>query len=150
MALHILRWSPGIIDPLAIRNRWHRQESCGSARDWADDDCVTVVNVCVNYKSVSEQTVCTVCTVQNVWWKEVWVRSETGEVTCSTYWVRTAVSQCLSPFGDRSDNQNMYVHSVWVGEWAQGVHEVESTEVCETSLTKNLRGKPAKIRLGKV
>ncbi len=28
--------------------------------------------------------------------------------------------------------------------------EVWSTEVCEVSLTKNLRGKPAKIRLGKV
>ena len=37
-----------------------------------------------------------------------------------------------------------------MGERAQGVHEEESTEVCETSLTKNLRGKPAKIRLGKV
>ena len=59
-------------------------------------------------------------------------------------------SECLSPFGDRSDNQNMYVHSVWVGEWAQGVHEVESTEVCEISLSKNLRGKLAMIRLGKV
>ena len=28
--------------------------------------------------------------------------------------------------------------------------EVWSSEVCEFSLTKNLRGKPAKIRLGKV
>ena len=28
--------------------------------------------------------------------------------------------------------------------------EVWSTEVCEVSLTKSLRGKPAKIRLGKV
>ena len=28
--------------------------------------------------------------------------------------------------------------------------EVWSTEVCEVSLTKNLRGKTAKIRLGKV
>ena len=28
--------------------------------------------------------------------------------------------------------------------------EVWSTEVCEVSLTKNLRGKPAMIRLGKV
>ena len=28
--------------------------------------------------------------------------------------------------------------------------EVWSTEVCEVSLTKNLRGKPAKISLGKV
>ena len=66
---------------------------CGSASDWADDDCVIVVNMCINYKSVSEQTECTVCTVQNVWRKEVWDRSETGEVTCSTYWVRTEVSQ---------------------------------------------------------
>ena len=39
---------------------------------------------------------CTVCTVQNVWWKEVWVRSETGEVIGSTYWVRTAVSQLIT------------------------------------------------------
>jgi len=30
------------------------------------------------------------------------------------------------------------------------VHEVRSTEVCEVSLTKNLRGKPTKIRLRKV
>jgi len=29
------------------------------------------------------------------------------------------------------------------------VHEVRSTEVYEVSLTKNLRGKPAKTRLGK-
>ena len=28
--------------------------------------------------------------------------------------------------------------------------KVWSTEVCEASLTKNIRGKPAKIRLGKV
>ena len=26
MALPILRWSPGIIDPLAIRNRWPEAE----------------------------------------------------------------------------------------------------------------------------
>ena len=25
MALHILRWSPGIIDPLAVRNRWPKE-----------------------------------------------------------------------------------------------------------------------------
>jgi len=55
---------------------------------WAGKWCVVVVNV-INYKC--EQTVCTVCTVQNVWWK-IWVKCETGEVTWSTYWVRTAVS----------------------------------------------------------
>ena len=42
---------------------WHFCFSCGSASDWADDDCVIVVNMCINYKSVSEQTVyCVYCT----------------------------------------------------------------------------------------
>ena len=38
---------------------------------------------------------------------------------------------------------------VWVYEWAQGCTQLRSTEVCEVSLTKNLRGKPAKTRLEK-
>ena len=43
------------------------------------------------------------------------------------------------------------MHSMW--GWMNELRvtcEVWSTEVCEVSLTKNLRGKPAKIRLGKV
>ncbi len=35
---------------------------------------MTVVKVCINYKRVREQTVYTVCDVQNVWWK----KSESG------------------------------------------------------------------------
>ena len=54
--------------------------------------CTIVVNRGLTTRVKGEQTVCTICTVQNLWWKEVWVRSETGEVTSSTYWVRTAVS----------------------------------------------------------
>jgi len=39
-----------------------------------------------------------------------------GEVTGSTYSVRTAVSQYPSPVGDRSENQNMYAQCVRVHE----------------------------------
>jgi hypothetical protein len=65
-----------------------------------------------------------------------------GEVTVSTYSVRTAVSQYPSPFGDRSDNQNMYAQCVRVEGGMNELRvacEVWSTEVCEVSLTKNLR-----------
>ena len=41
--------------------------------------------MCVNYRSVSEQTECTVCTVQNVWRKEVW----TGVKRAKWHAVRT-------------------------------------------------------------
>ena len=89
---------------------------CGSARTELKMWCTIVVNRGFTTRVKDEQTVCTVCTVQNVWWK----KSESGEVTGSTYSLRTAVSQYPSLFGDRSDNQNMYAQCVRLDEWAQG------------------------------
>ena len=57
--------------------------------------CAIVVNRGLTTRVKGEQRECTVCTVV----KEVWVRCETGEVTVSTYWVRTVVSQYRSLFG---------------------------------------------------
>ena len=47
--------------------------------------------------------------------------------------------------GERSesDNQNMSTRVCGCLNELKVVHEVRSTEVCEVSLTKNLRGKPA-------
>ena len=90
---------------------------CGSASDWADDDCVIVVKVCINYKSVSEQTVCTVCTVQNVWWKE----SETGVKRAKWHSVRTEYvlrfhSASLLLEFDQTIKTCMYIMCGWVNE----------------------------------
>jgi hypothetical protein len=60
------------------------------------------------------------------------------------------VSQYPSPIGAWTDNQNMYARVNGCMNELKDVHEVRTTEVCEVSLTKNLRGKPTKIRLGKV
>ena len=59
------------------------------------------------------------------------------------------MSQYSSPLGDRSDNLNTYARVCGCMNELKMVHEVRSTEVCEVSPTKNLRGKPAKTRQGK-
>ena len=68
---------------------------CGSAWTELKMWCAIVVNRGLTTRVKGEQRECTVCTVV----KEVWVRCETGEVTVSTYWVRTVVSQYRSLFG---------------------------------------------------
>ena len=68
------------------------------------------------------------------------------EVTGSTYSVRTAVSQFPFPL----EIDQTIKHVCTECEELRVACEVWSTEVCEVSLTKTLRGKLAKIRLGKV
>ena len=62
--------------------------------------------------------------------------------TDCTYWVRSAVSQYPSPLGACTDNHNMYVRVNGCMNELKDVHEVRTTEVCEVSLSKTLRGKP--------
>jgi hypothetical protein len=61
----------------------------------------------------------------------------------STYWLRTAVSHYPSPLEDWSNNQCMYARVNGCMNELKVVHEVGTTEVCEVSPTKTLRGKPA-------
>ena len=66
---------------------------CGSARTELKMWCAIVVNRGLTTKVKGEQTVCTVCTVQNVWWK----KSESGVKRAKWPAVRTQyVLQCHS------------------------------------------------------
>ena len=90
-----------------------------------------------------EQTECTVCSVQNVWWK----KSESGVTRAKCHSTEVSQYPLLLEIGQTIKT---CMHSVW--GWMNELRvacEVWSTEVCEVSLTKTLRGKPAKIRLGK-
>jgi hypothetical protein len=58
------------------------------------------------------------------------------------------VSQYPSLLGACTDNQNMYVRVNGCKNELKDAHKVRTSEVCEASLTKNLRGK--QLRLGKV
>ena len=53
------------------------------------------------------------------------------------------MSQYPSLLGACTDNQNMYVRVNGCMNELKDAHKVRTTEVCEVSLTKNLRGKPA-------
>ena len=119
---------------------------CGSARTELEMWCAIVVNRWLTTREKHQHRVkddkmwtdrvysvyCTECVV-----KEVWVRCETGEVTGSPLEIDQTIKTCM--------------YRVW--EWMNELRvacKVWSTEVCEVSLTKNLRGKPAKRRLGNV
>ena len=125
----------------------------------------------INYKSEEstqrwvmircEQTECTVCTVQNVWWKksESGVKRAKWQAVCTEYVQSKHVcTECEdgwmssgwhAKYGvDQTIKTCMYRVWGWMNELRVAC-EVWSTEVCEVSLTKNLRGKPAKRRLGK-
>ena len=74
--------------------------------------CAIVVNRGLTTREKrSEQTECTMCTVQSVWWK----KSESGVKRAKWRMCHSTLS-----LGDRSDDQNMYVLSVRIDEWAQG------------------------------
>ena len=57
MALHILRWSPGIIDPLAIRNRWPKAVVVVSAAEVVVEAAVVVEALVVMIAAVAAEVV---------------------------------------------------------------------------------------------
>ena len=80
---------------------------CGSARTELKMWCAIVVNRWFTTRVRGEQTVCTVCTVQNVWWKN----SESGVKRAKWPAIRT---QCVTKLFNTESSKASWLSSWWM------------------------------------